>query len=115
MWGGQGELDQDAVDRRVVVEGLDAGQQFGLGEVGRVLLEHRVQAAVLAGLDLVAHVDLAGRVLADQHHRQAGDHAAGLERGGAGGDLGAQCLGERVAVDQLGCHRFSNFRNGNAR
>ena len=42
-----------------------------LRQRGRVGLEHAVQAVLGAGLDLVAHVDRAGRVVADQDHRQA--------------------------------------------
>ena len=101
---GQRQLDQDAVDAGVVVQRLDTGQQFGLGHRGIVLLQHRMKARVLAGLDLVAHIDLGGRVVADQDHGQAGRGAAGLQGGGALGDFGTQLAGEGVAVDELGCH-----------
>ena len=43
---GQRQLHQDAVDRRVVVERVDARQQLGFGQVGRVALQRRVQAGV---------------------------------------------------------------------
>jgi hypothetical protein len=42
------------------------------GKVGLVLFQHRVEAGVAAGLDLVAHVDVAGRIVADDDHGQAG-------------------------------------------
>ena len=101
---GQRQLHQDAVDGRVVVECFHAGQQCGLGHVGFVLLEHRVQAAVFAGLDLVAHVDLAGLVVAHQDDGKAGGHATGFEGGGAVRHLSTQLAGKGFAVDKLGCH-----------
>jgi hypothetical protein len=66
----------------------------------------------MAGLDLVAHIDLAGRVVPHQHHGQAGGHAFGLEREGALGHVGAQLAGEGVAVDQLGGHGEIINKNG---
>ncbi len=72
---GQGELDQDAVDAVVGVELFDQRQQLGLrGGVGQAVVE-----GLHAGLDdrlaLVAHIDLARRVLADQHDGEAGGDA----------------------------------------
>ena len=55
-----------------------------------------MQAVVLAGLDLVAHVDLAGRIVADEHHGQAGLLSAGGEGGGAGGDSARRVLERAV-------------------
>jgi len=60
------------------------------------------------GLDLVAHIDLAGRIFADQNDRQAGDDAALAQSGSALGDLRAQLFGKGVAVDEL-CSHFSVF------
>jgi hypothetical protein len=101
---GHGHLHQDAVDAGVGIERGDAGQQVGFGQAGVVLLHHRAQAVVLAGLDLVAHIDRAGRVLTDQDHGQAGLSAFGGERRGARGDLGADLGAEGDAVDDLGGH-----------
>jgi hypothetical protein len=100
----QRHLHQDAVDGRVGVQGGDAVQQGRFRQVGLVFFQHRVEADVAAGLDLVAHVDVAGRVFADQDHGQAGLLAGGGEFGGAGGDFGAQLLGKLDSVDQLGGH-----------
>ena len=86
----QRQLNQDAVNRRVIVQRLDARQQFGFQHVGRVALQHRMQAVVFASLDLVAHIHLAGRAVADQHHGQSRRDAAGAEQRGALGDFGAQ-------------------------
>ena len=100
----QRHLHEDAVDGRVRVQRGDAVQQRLLGEIGFVLFQHRVEAHVAARLDLVAHVDVAGRVVADDDHGQAGLVAGGGECGGAGGDVGAQLLGKFDSVDQLGGH-----------
>jgi len=101
----QRQLHQDAVDGRIVVEGFDARQQGGFAHVGVVCFEYRVQAAVFAGLDLVAHIDLAGRVVADQHHGQARGDALHFEGLGAVGDFGAQLFGQGIAINQLGGHK----------
>ena len=43
---GKRQLHQDAVDGWVVVQGIDAGQQLGLGHGGVVSFKHRMQAGV---------------------------------------------------------------------
>ena len=101
---GQRHLHQDAVDAGVEVERLNAGQQIRLAQRGIVFLENRVDTGLGAGLDLVAHIHGRRRIVADQDHRQAGSHALGFERCGAGGDVGAELAGEGNAVDQLGGH-----------
>jgi hypothetical protein len=40
---GQRQLHQDAVDLRVVVQFVDAGQQVGFGQVGRVAVQRRIK------------------------------------------------------------------------
>jgi len=104
----QRHLHQDAVDARVRVQRGDALQQRGFGEVGRVALQHRAHAGAFAVGDLVLHVDLAGRIVADQDHRQAGAMALGRQRCGAFRHSCAQGAGERVAVDQLCSHRLAS-------
>jgi hypothetical protein len=101
---GHRHLHQDAVDRGVGVERGDARQQFGLGQRGVVLLHHRAQAVVLAGLDLVAHIHGAGRVFTHQDHGQAGLASARGQRGGACGHLGADLGAEGDAVYDLRGH-----------
>ena len=110
---GQGQLNQNAMNSRVLVEGRHAGQQLGLGQGGRVSLEHRMHAGVFAGLDLVAHIHLTGRVVAHQNHGQAGGDALGLEARYALRNLGAKLLRKGVTVDQLGRHmRKLDFLRG---
>ncbi len=112
---GQRQLHQDAVDGGVLVERFHARQQFGFGQGGGVLLQHRVQAGVMAGLDLVAHIDLAGRVFADQHHGQTRRDATGAQGGRALGDFGPQLFGEGVAVDEMCGHFFLRLLSKKAR
>ena len=104
----QGQLHQDAVDGRIGVQGRDAGQQLGLGQVRRVLFEHRMQTVFLAGPHLVAHVDGTRRVVADDDHRQARAVAARGQGSRPAMDIRANGLGEPGAVDQLSSHRASS-------
>ena len=76
----QRQLHQDAVDRRVAVEPVDQGQKLVGGGFGRGAVQLAGDAGLLAGLLLVANVDLAGRVFAHQHGRQAGRHARRARR-----------------------------------
>ena len=104
---GQRQLDEDAVDRVVGIEPLDQRDQLGLaGRVGKPVRE-ALHAGCEGRLALEADIDLACRILADQHHREAG-LAAGLggEGGHGGGDAGAQALGEGFAVDDLRGHAW---------
>ncbi|MCY1365305.1 hypothetical protein D9M69_521450 [compost metagenome] len=105
---GQRKLHQDAVDGGVGIECIHARKQCCLGHGGGPTLQHRVHAGVFTGLDLVAHVNLRGLVVANQDHGQPGCDAFGLEGGHARGDIGAQLAGEGVAVDQLSGHGVWN-------
>ena len=87
--GRQRQLHQDAMNGWIAVERVDACEQGVFRHVGRVLLQHRVQAAFLTGLDLVAHVDLRGGVLADQQYRQARCDALRFKGCSSAGDFGA--------------------------
>jgi len=68
-----------------------------------------VKATVMAGLDLVAHIDLAGRVFADQNNGQARSDAFGFKRRSSQCDICAQFLGEGIAINSLGCHGLLIF------
>jgi hypothetical protein len=109
---GQRHLHQDAVDGRVGVQRGDTRQQRFFAQRGFVLLQHRVQAVLGAGLDLVAHVDGAGRVFAHQDDGQPGLAASRGEGRGARGDFGAQLLGEGGAVEDLGGHGVRSLGTG---
>ena len=96
----QRELDEDGVHVRVRVECRQRGQQIGLGwcRAGRRMVRAS-QARLPRGAVLVADIDGAGRVLADQDDGQAG--LVG-QRGDVGGEGGAQRGGQRPAVQEAG-------------
>ena len=73
MWRRQGELNEDAVDRGIGVEPVDRGQEPVLVGVGGQSHDRAVHPGGLAGILLVADIDLAGGIVADQDDRQAGD------------------------------------------
>ena len=62
-------------------------------------------AGGLGPANLVGHVDVAGRVVADQHDGEAGgDAMGGLQAGDGLGDLGVEGGGAALAVDDRGAH-----------
>jgi hypothetical protein len=69
--------------------------------VGGELVFLGVHADRLAGLDLVAHVDLRGRVFADQDHRQAGLAALGGESAARWRKPARSFCGKGVAVEDF--------------
>ena len=103
---GQRQLHQDAVHAGIGVEPGDQRQQLGLGGLlGQAMIEAR-HAELGRHLALAAHIDLAGRIGADQDRRQAGLGAAfGDQLGHTRAHALAQAGGVRLAVDQF---RFSH-------
>ena len=77
---GQGQLNQDAVDRRVGCSAeLDQVEKLALaGLHGQAMLEGVHAGFRAVWRRLVAHVDLAGRILADQDGGQAGGSVRAL-------------------------------------
>ena len=76
---------------RIGVERGDQRQQLGLGRVVRQAMIEARHAELGRELALAADIDLARRILADQHHGQAGlGPAAGDQRGDARADALAQ-------------------------
>ncbi|MNY43975.1 hypothetical protein D3C86_1789630 [compost metagenome] len=71
-----------------------------------------METVVLASLDLVAHIDLAGGILAHKHHGEAGLVTLLGQAGGALGGFGTDLFGKGVAVDQLGGHGILRERLG---
>ena len=69
---GEGQLHQDAVHVRVVVEGDNLFQKGFLGDVGRQFHQHGLHARVGGGLHFVADIYLAGGVFTHDDHHQAG-------------------------------------------
>jgi hypothetical protein len=100
----QRQLHQDAVDARLRVERADALEHLLFGHRGRQLDQLGVDAGIGAGLDLAAHVDARGRIVADQDDGEAGPAAARLEGGDARAQRAAQPARQGDTVDDLAGH-----------
>ncbi len=101
----QRQLDENAVDAGIGIEPGDEGQKLGLAGRDRqaVLLGTEPRGIRLAAL--VADIDLARRILADQHHGEARGAPLGrLEGCGAVPDLIENAGGDGLAVDTGGGH-----------
>ena len=97
---GQRQLHQDAADGGVRVQPADQLQQFGLRGLRRQAMIEARHADLGRGLAFAADVDLAPRIGADQHRREAGPgHTLGHERRHALAHAGPQAGGECLAVD----------------
>ena len=68
----QGHLDEDTVDGFLLVQLVDQGEQFGGGDGGGGRVLFAVNSEVMAGFDLVADVDFASRVFADEDDGESG-------------------------------------------
>ena len=90
---------------RIGVEAADELEQFGFaGVLGQGVIE-RAHAAGGGHFLLAADIDLAGRIVADQHHREPGHDAAITRQTMHGiGDLAAQFGRDHLAVNDLCGH-----------
>ena len=103
--GGQRQLDEDAVDRRIGVErSTSASRSSCVVSAGSRCSKLAIPASTRR-LALGADIDRARRILADQHHRQP-RRAAGrfAEARDLRRDARAQRRGERLAVDDVSRH-----------
>ncbi|MCY1556875.1 hypothetical protein D9M68_936720 [compost metagenome] len=90
---------------RIGVELVYEGQKICFWGVGGQFVLERVHAHFGGLLGLGRNIDLAGRVLADDHHGQAGgDAVLGLETGNMAGDAAAQIFGKAFSVDDFCGH-----------
>ncbi len=112
---GQRHLHQDAVDRGIGIQPLDEAQELGLrGGVGQVVA-HRHEPALLAGHALVAHVDVRGRVVADEHHGEPGPaFAARGEPVAFLANLAPDVRRDGLAVDDPASHAVDPSLSGRA-
>ena len=110
----QRQLHQDAVHRRIGVELPDQRQHLALRRVLGKLVIERAHAGFDRLLRLVAHIDGAGRILADQHDREAGHDAERRDAPHFGRDRGAQLGGNRLSVDDLCRHVLSSLNSSMA-
>ena len=102
--GRQWQLHQNAVNFRIVIQGMDPGEQLSLGHAGIVFFEHGVNTVFFARLDLVAYVNLRCLAVADQNDGQAGLATLCGQGCGAFGNVGADLFREQVAVDDFCGH-----------
>ena len=96
------QLHENAVAGGVAVELLDQRQHIGLGRFGGKPVLPRVHADFDGLLRLVGDIDSGGRILAHQHHREAGGEAVlCLEFGHGLCNAAAQGFGIGLAVDEF--------------
>ena len=97
----QRQLHQNAVNFRIVIQGMNPGEQLGLGHVGIVFFEHGMNTVFFARLDLVAYINLRCLAVTDQNDGEAGLAALCGQGRGAFGNFGANLFREQVAVDDF--------------
>ena len=98
--GGQWQLQQDAVDVRVVIKTVDQVGQVLLGGVRRQVIGLGNKAYLFAVFTLVRNINLGSRIAADQNHCQTrGAQALLVTLGDTFGNLLAQAGGDRFTVD----------------
>ena len=103
---GQGQLDQDPVDRGIRIQPVDQREQLGPAGGCRQVVRDRHDAGFLAGAALVAHVDRGGGVVADHHDGEPGPaQPTALERIRPGPDLAPELLRDPLAIDDLCAHK----------
>jgi len=105
---GQGQLNEDTVDRRIGVELRDQSEQLGLAGAGGQAMLEALHPRRNGRLALRADIDRRCRIVADQHHRQPGP-APGLREYPcrAFRHAGAQPGGECFSVDHSCRHSAS--------
>src|SRR6187455_961380 len=111
LW--QWQLQQDAVDSVIVVQRLDERQQFLARSARREVVRERGDAALVAGLALVAHIDRGSRVFTHLHHREPG--CATVLRNEVGGSrrrLRSLCSCDGLSVEDLCRHDCLSSGNG---
>jgi len=103
----QRKLDQDPVDFVAPVQIIDQAEQFG----GRNRVRRRVLLAVnaqfLATLDLAAHINLRGRIVAHQYNREPGAQSGAGQGFHLGGYFGPDFRSDLIAVQNDGSHEPS--------
>ena len=96
----QGQLHEDPVDGVVGIQRAEEREEVRLRRAGGEPVKAAAHADLVRGLLFVARVDLARGILADEHDVQPGHGAMrASESVDALPDLGADGLGQRVAVE----------------
>ena len=103
---GQGQLDEDAVDAVVGVQGFDAGLEVGPGDIRGQNLDLAEEPQALAGLFLHPQVALRGGIIAHQDADETGHLVHGLlVHGDLGLDQFADLVGDGFAFEPLSHER----------
>ena len=100
----QRELDQDAIDARVVIQGTNASEDILLDRVGWKLVQLGKHTSFLAGKHLVPHISTRCGIVTDDDDRQAGAHAVGGEGCDGNLELCAEGGGVRLSINDAGGH-----------
>ncbi len=74
------KLHQDAMDLRIRVQLPDQFEQVAFAGFGGQLVQPICQASLLAGPALIAHINLARRIVANENCRQARANSVALRR-----------------------------------
>ena len=98
---GQRQLNQNAVNAVIRVEFGNLGEKFLLRRFGRHSKFERTDARIRASLDFVAHINLAGGIVADENHGQRGANALFGKCGNLCFHFGADFSGKSLAVEDL--------------
>ncbi|MPM92222.1 hypothetical protein SDC9_139357 [bioreactor metagenome] len=101
----QRQLDQDAVNGRIGIQFGDLVEHHLLVDIAVIDDLFGMHADGQAAIDLVLHINLGGRVFADQNNHQTGLVPLGRQRLNAGLEALAQFVCQRLAVDNLCRHR----------
>ncbi len=104
--GRHGPLEDDTGDAGIDIEGVDDGQDFLLGDVGRVLAMLELDADFFRNAPLVADVQRHRRVLADFDGGQPGLPADLFQIFNSGLDLAQDRFSDFFAADDFVGHRF---------
>ena len=101
---GKGKLDEDAVDRIVVVEILDQFQKSFGGDGGRRRVQPVGHAEMFAGGDFTFDVNLGSGIFADEDRGKAGANALGGEASHFGFQFGEDFVANFQAIENLCWH-----------
>src|SRR5208282_2470984 len=106
---GQRQLHQDAMHGRVTVQAFDQRQEIVSRRLGGQAMQATGQSILLAGPLLVADVDLAGRIFANQDRGKAWLHTGAMrELTYLGCDFGTDFFRQRFAVQKDCSHAWAD-------
>ena len=101
--GGQRQLNQDAIDRRILIELVDQIQQRLLIGLDRQIIRAGDKPDFLTGAAFAADIDLRGGILTDQHDGQSRRAQTGSNPLlNFGGHTMTNGLGNCLSIDNFG-------------